>query len=120
MSQADFLCAKQVAQLFGTSVKWVYAHQREIPGRIKIAGLIRWDKTVLLDSVREQATQPAKRQAKRHHHALRLHRRHGRTPLPPGQNRIADGRVRVERKIVEIRTCGRPERRAPGTVGAGP
>ena len=57
MSQTKFLCAKEVAQLLGVSLKWVYAHQQEIPGRIKIAGLIRWDETILLNSVKEQAAQ---------------------------------------------------------------
>ena len=60
MSQSDFLCAKEVAQLLGTSLKWVYAHQDEIPGRIKIAGLIRWDENELLNELKKQASQRPK------------------------------------------------------------
>jgi predicted DNA-binding transcriptional regulator AlpA len=54
---SDFLAACEVATLLGCGVKWVYAHQNEIPGKIKIAGLIRWDKAVLLDSLKKEATQ---------------------------------------------------------------
>jgi predicted DNA-binding transcriptional regulator AlpA len=53
-----FLSVKEVAGLLGTSVKWVYAHQRLLPGRIKIAGLIRFDRERLL---KELASRPEKR-----------------------------------------------------------
>ena len=46
-----FLSVGEVANLLGVSEKWVYSHQKEIPGRIKIAGLIRFNQDILLEEL---------------------------------------------------------------------
>lgn len=53
------LTVKEVAELLGKSTKWVYQHQRDIPGRMKVGRSILWHKEVLLDSLKRRATGPA-------------------------------------------------------------
>jgi hypothetical protein len=56
-----YLSVGEVAQLLGVSVKFVYKHGRELPGYLKIAGLIRFDRDVLQSRLKELASQPSKR-----------------------------------------------------------
>jgi len=54
-----FLHAGEVATLFSRSTKWVYQHQDEIPGKVRVAGSIFWDEEVLLKALKEQASRPS-------------------------------------------------------------
>lgn len=48
---------QQVADYIGVSAKWVYRHQKEIPGWIKIGSLIRFNPKILI----EECSKPVKR-----------------------------------------------------------
>ena len=58
VSMARFLCAKEVAELLGKSLKWLYQNQLHIPGRFVIGKSIFWDKEVLFESLKSQARKP--------------------------------------------------------------
>lgn len=60
MSQTTYLSVREVAEMLNVCEKWVYEHQMQIPGRIRIGGCLRWDETVLLDTLKEWATKPAR------------------------------------------------------------
>lgn len=60
MSHHDYLTVSEVADILRVCEKWVYEHQMQIPGRIKIGGCLRWDETVLRGSLKEWATTPAR------------------------------------------------------------
>ena len=65
-----YLAVKEVAALLGVSDKFVYKHQKEIPGRVKIGSLIRWDKEVLTEELNRQARRPVKDRAYHGRHGL--------------------------------------------------
>jgi len=57
---SPFLSVGEVASLLGASTKWVYSHQKEIPGRVKLAGLIRFNREILLKELESLASRPKK------------------------------------------------------------
>jgi predicted DNA-binding transcriptional regulator AlpA len=59
---SPYLCAQEVADLLGKSLKWTYQNQKVIPGRFKLGKSIFWDKEVLINSIREQAGKPVRRE----------------------------------------------------------
>lgn len=57
-----YLSVGEVALLLGKSQKWVYQNKSEIPGYFKLAGSIFFDREILVSSLKNAATRPAKRQ----------------------------------------------------------
>lgn len=55
---SKFLSVCEVADLLRVSTKWVYAHQNELKGRFKVAGLIRFDQEKLLKGLSEPKSKP--------------------------------------------------------------
>ena len=66
MSRPKFLAVGEVAMLLGKSTKWVYEHQNEINGKIKIGGSLMWHEGLLLDWLTQQASQSAGSQNRNH------------------------------------------------------
>jgi predicted DNA-binding transcriptional regulator AlpA len=61
VSMAQFLVAKEVAEILGKSLKWLYQNQTRIPGRFVIGKSIFWDKEVLMEALKSQARKPVRR-----------------------------------------------------------
>ena len=59
---SPYLSVIEVAELFARSEKWVYQNKSEIPGYFKLAGSIFFDREILVSSLRNAASRPAKRQ----------------------------------------------------------
>ena len=59
---SPYLSVAEVAELFARSEKWVYQNKSEIPGYFKLAGSIFFDREILVSSLKNAATRPAKRQ----------------------------------------------------------
>ena len=59
---SPYLSVAEIAELFARSEKWVYQNKSEIPGYFKLAGSIFFDREILVSSLRNAATLPAKRQ----------------------------------------------------------
>ncbi len=55
-----FLSAKEVAALLGRSEKWVYSNKAAIPGMFYLGRSYFWDQEVLLGTLKDLATRPAK------------------------------------------------------------
>lgn len=53
-----FLSAKEVSEILGKSLKWVYANKDEIPGMFYLGKAYFWDRDVLLTGLKELATSP--------------------------------------------------------------
>jgi len=63
VSMNTYLTVKEVASLLGKSGKFVYQHQREIPGSFKLAGAILFDKEILMSELRKLAQSSTKKTA---------------------------------------------------------
>ena len=59
---SPYLSVAEVAEMFARSEKWVYQNKSGIPGYFKLAGSIFFDREILVSSLRNAATRPAKRQ----------------------------------------------------------
>ena len=57
---SPYLSVGEVAQLLGKSQKWVYQNKGVIPGCFKLAGSIFFDREILVSSLKNAATRPAK------------------------------------------------------------
>jgi len=55
VSMAQFLVAKEVAEILGKSLKRTYQNQRHIPGRFVIGKSIFWDKETFYESLKSRA-----------------------------------------------------------------
>jgi predicted DNA-binding transcriptional regulator AlpA len=56
--EKQYLAVCEVAQLLGCNEKFVYKHQKRLPGYIKIAGLIRFHRQTLLDGLKPKLERP--------------------------------------------------------------
>lgn len=56
----NFITVGECATLFGKSQKWVYQHQREIPGWFTVCGSIFFDRQILLAELEKLAKQSVK------------------------------------------------------------
>jgi predicted DNA-binding transcriptional regulator AlpA len=70
MDNQNYLTVGEVAQLVGKSQKWVYQHQREIPGWFTLAGSILFDRTILIEELKKRAKQSARVAVARGNHNL--------------------------------------------------
>ena len=52
---SKFLCAKEVANILGKSLKWLYQNQLHIPGRFTVNKSIFWDEEIFFSSLKERA-----------------------------------------------------------------
>lgn len=59
-----YITVEEVAELLRKSPKWVYSHKEQIPGYFKIQGAIFFDRNVMIQSLRELATNPKPTQIK--------------------------------------------------------
>ena len=51
-----YLSVKQVASILSVSDKFVYLHQREVPGYLTVAGKVLFDADVLLKELKKRST----------------------------------------------------------------
>lgn len=63
MSSPTF-SVNDVASFLGMSLKWVYAHQKEIPGRFKIGGAVFFDRDTFYAGIKDLAAGKPERKAR--------------------------------------------------------
>lgn len=68
--KSPFLTVNDVADYLGASVKWVYKNKERIPGYFKINGLIRFDRELLVQGLKEKATKPTVSRSPMDRHGL--------------------------------------------------
>lgn len=57
---SPYLTVKEVSEILGRSIKWIYQKKETLPGYFKLAGSIFFDKDVLLNALKAKATKPIK------------------------------------------------------------